>query len=79
MVDLMQAGVPAASGQAMDIAEAHRQHIGRWFYDCSPAFHRGLAEMYVADPRFTENLDKTAPGLATYMRDAMVANADVRS
>jgi hypothetical protein len=32
--------------------------------------------MYVADSRFTENLDKVKPGLAKYWRDANVANAD---
>jgi DNA-binding transcriptional MerR regulator len=75
MVDLMQAGVPATDLATMNLAEEHRQHIGRWFYDCSYEIHRGLAEMYVADARFTENIDKAAPGLAAYMREAMLANA----
>ena len=37
--------------------------------------HRGLGEMYVADPRFTENIDRLRPGLAAYQRDAFVANS----
>lgn len=69
-------GVPAGSDAAMDLAEAHRAHIGRWFYDCPPALHRGLGEMYVADPRFAEHYEAIAAGLAAYVRDAVVANAD---
>jgi hypothetical protein len=60
----------------MGLAEEHRQQISRWFYDCSSEIHRGLGEMYVADHRFTENIDRYAPGLAAYMRDAIAANAE---
>ena len=75
-VALMEAGAPATSEDAMALAEAHRQHISRWFYDCGYDIHRGLAGMYVADSRFTENIDQAAPGLAAYMREAILANAD---
>ncbi len=73
--EAMRAGVPAGSEQAMDLAEAHRQQISQWFYDCSYEIHRGLAEMYVTDERFTRNLDQYAPGLAAYLREAILANA----
>ncbi len=76
MVAAMREGVAATSPNAMEIAELHRQHISRWFYDCGYEIHRGLGEMYVADPRFTETFEKEAPGLATYFRDAIVANAE---
>jgi len=75
MAAAMRASVPADSVQAMDLAERHRQHITRWFYDCSYDIHRGLGEMYVADPRFTGNYDTVVPGLAAYLRDAILANA----
>ncbi|MFI5907131.1 TipAS antibiotic-recognition domain-containing protein [Dactylosporangium sp. NPDC051541] len=68
-------GVPADDSRVMDLAEAHRQHIGRWFYDCPVEMHQGLGEMYVADPRFTANYDTGHPGLAAYIRDAIRANA----
>jgi hypothetical protein len=32
--------------------------------------------MYVADHRFTENIDKTKAGLAAYMSEAIAANAE---
>ncbi|GIH13729.1 MerR family transcriptional regulator [Rugosimonospora africana] len=74
--EAMASGEPAAGQSAMDAAEAHRQHIERWFYDVPYAMHRCLAEMYVADPRFTANYEEVAPGLAQYVRDAILANAD---
>jgi DNA-binding transcriptional MerR regulator len=74
----LAAGEPADGVRAMDAAEAHRAHVDRWFYPCSSAMHVGLGEMYVADPRFTAHYDERAPGLAAYVRDAIVANA-VRS
>jgi MerR family transcriptional regulator, thiopeptide resistance regulator len=71
----MTAGTPADDPRATDVAERHRQHISRWFYDCSYDLHRGLAELYVADQRFGKNYDDMAPGLARYVHDAMLANA----
>ena len=61
---------------AMDAAEAHRAHIERWFYDLDHGFHRGLADMYVADPRFTATYEDLAAGVAEYVHDAVHANAD---
>jgi MerR family transcriptional regulator, thiopeptide resistance regulator len=72
---LMRAGTPAGSAETMDLAEEHRQHITRWFYDCSTEVHRGLGDMYVADPRFAANYESVAPGLAQFIRDAIHANA----
>ncbi|HEU5265525.1 MAG TPA: MerR family transcriptional regulator [Jatrophihabitans sp.] len=74
--DAMAAGVPATDPRAMDLAEQGRQYISRWFYDCSYEAHRGLAGMYISDERFTATYDVVAPGLAQYVHDAIVANAD---
>jgi DNA-binding transcriptional MerR regulator len=71
----MADGVPADSPAAMDLAEEHRQHIGRWFHDCPPAMHASLGEMYVADPRFTAHYEEIAPHLAPYVSTAVQANA----
>jgi DNA-binding transcriptional MerR regulator len=72
-------GLSATGERASDVAERHRRHIAQWFYDCPPAMHRGLGEMYVADPRFAKTYEDVAPGLAAYVRDAVAANADRRS
>ena len=73
--DAMRAGTAAGSPAAMDLAEAHREYISRWFYDCDHDTHRGLAQMYVADPRFSKLYEDVAPGLARYVHDAIVADA----
>jgi len=70
-----RAGLPAASAEAMDAAEQHRSHIHDRFYDVSYDLHRGLADMYVADPRFAKTYDDLEAGLAAYVHDAIHANA----
>ena len=75
-VAAMEAGEPATSEAAMDAAEAARRHIDERFYEVSHGFHRGLADMYLADPRFTKTYEDIAPGLARYVHDAIHANAD---
>jgi hypothetical protein len=71
-----EAGLAPDSEEAMAAAEAHRQHISRWFYDCGYEMHRGLAEMYVSDERFRAHYDKRATGLADFVREAVLANAE---
>ena len=78
-VAVMDAGEPAAGPAAMDLAEEHRQQISRWFYECTYEIHTGLADMYVADPRFTEFYERLKPGLAGYLNEAIHANAVARS
>ncbi|KRB43790.1 MerR family transcriptional regulator [Terrabacter sp. Root181] len=75
-VAALRSGEPASGEAAMDAAEQHRRHIHDRFYDLDHTFHRGLADMYVADPRFTKTYEDIAPGLAAYVRDAIHANAD---
>ncbi|WP_172386083.1 MerR family transcriptional regulator [Streptomyces sp. MNP-20] len=76
MADLLDAGTPAASTEAMDAAEAHRQLISDSYYDCSHEMHACLGAMYVDDPRFTATYEAIRPGLAVYLRDAIAANAE---
>jgi MerR family transcriptional regulator, thiopeptide resistance regulator len=70
-----EGGLAPDSGEAMDAAEAHRQHISHWFYECTYEIHRGLTDMYVSDERFRSNYDTQAPGLAAYIKEAAHANA----
>lgn len=68
-------GVPAEDPRAMAAAEQHRLGIDSAYYPCSYEMHVGLGDMYVADPRFTKTYDDVRPGLASYIRDAIIANA----
>ena len=72
----LDAGLAADSEEAMAAAEAHRQHISRWFYECTYEIHRGLTEMYVSDERFRSHYGTQTPGLADFIREAALANAD---
>ncbi|MFC9848011.1 MerR family transcriptional regulator [Streptomyces sp. NPDC060223] len=72
---LMEAGEPPAGERAMDMAEEHRRHITKWFYECSYETHQGLAGMYISDERFKAFYDSMRPGLAEHLRDAIGANA----
>ncbi len=74
-VEALRSGVDPTSEAAVDIAEAARLQIDRRFYPCPPEMHVNLGEMYLADPRFTKTYEDMAPGLAQFVRDAIVANA----
>lgn len=74
LLALMDAGHPATHSDAMDLAEAHRNHISTLFYECSYEIHAGLGEMYLADERFRTNIDKAGEGLAEYLAAAIAAN-----
>ena len=76
---LMDSGAPADGPEAMALAEEHRQLITHWWYDCSYEIHTGLADMYVADPRFTEYFETIRPGMAAYLNEAIHANAISRA
>ncbi|CAM5411581.1 HTH-type transcriptional activator TipA [Streptomyces diastaticus subsp. diastaticus] len=72
---LLERGVPAGAPEAMDAAEEHRRYIDSAHYPCDVRTHTGLADMYVADPRFTATYEAVRPGLARYLHDAIHANA----
>ena len=71
----LKAGKTPSDEAVMDIAERHRMSIDRWFYPCSHRMHRGLASMYEGDPRFTQSIDKHGEGLASFLAEAIRANA----
>jgi DNA-binding transcriptional MerR regulator len=48
-----------------------RQHITDNYYNCTVEIFRGLGDLYVADERFTANIDKNKPGYAIFLREAM--------
>ena len=72
--DLMRQGAAPGDPAVQAAVEDHRAHIARWYYPCSKEMHHGLGAMYIADPRFTENLDKVAPGFAQFLHDAIAAS-----
>ena len=75
MAAAMTAGVAPDSERGAELAEAHRASIEK-FYACSYLMHRGIADTYLSDPRFTRTYEDVAPGLARWVHDAIHANAD---
>jgi DNA-binding transcriptional MerR regulator len=57
---------------AQKAADLHRQWLGFYWDSYSKEAHAGLAEMYVADERFTAFYDKKQPGTAAFLRDAIL-------
>jgi hypothetical protein len=60
----------------MDLAEQHRRHTSRWFYECGYGQHRGLGDLYVSDERHMAPYEEIAPGFSQYVHDAIYANSD---
>ena len=56
--------------------KAHRDAISKWFYDCSIEMQKNLALMYISDVRFKEYYDGRVRGLAQYVHDAIMAQAE---
>jgi len=75
LVAAMKSGKAPDDEAVMDIAERHRSSIDRWFYPCTLAMHRGLADMYEADERFAQSIDKFGEGLTPFLSLAIRANA----
>ncbi|MFW5899121.1 MAG: MerR family transcriptional regulator [Jiangellaceae bacterium] len=73
--EALAAGIAPSDPAAMELAEAHRAHISRWFYDCTKPMHAAIAKMYVQDERFTQHYEQRAQGLAAYVEAAVAANA----
>lgn len=74
MVEALSAGVQPGTDEANAIAESHRDGIAV-HYDCTYAMQIALAQMYLADERFTRYYDDQAVGLAQWVHDVVVANA----
>ncbi|GAB3633830.1 hypothetical protein GCM10027421_31830 [Microbacterium shaanxiense] len=74
--ELIDAGTDPTSEEAMDVAEAQRVHISRWFYAMDHDFHVQKSYLYVQDARFRAGIEEnTRPGAAEWLQVAIIANA----
>lgn len=74
MAAAVRDGVAPGSDQANALAERHRDSIGQ-FYDCTHSMQVCLAQMYLADQRFTDRYEAVQPGLAQWLHDVVAENA----
>ena len=58
---------PAVQGLVAD----WQRHISKNFYNCNNTILAELGKMYIADERFTQNIDVYAKGLASFMSKAI--------
>lgn len=65
-----ETGDPAGE-LAQRACDLHRQWLCVFYPKYNKEYHKGLAEMYVADERFRENYDKIAIGCAEFLHDAI--------
>lgn len=71
IVDCMKEGVVVQDTRVQKLIAEHYNWLSN-FYEPTLEIYKGLAEMYVADPRFKKTYEDIAVGLAQYMQDAML-------
>lgn len=69
--EAVQAGLSPQSEQGRAITDLHRRWLTVTDNRYDPAKHRGIAELYVADERFTAYYDRQVSGCARFLRDAV--------
>jgi DNA-binding transcriptional MerR regulator len=65
---------PGASPDDADVQAAvgeYYAYLNKYFYTCELSFLRGLADMWVDDPRFAINYEGIRKGGAAFVRDAV--------
>ena len=69
----MKAGHAADSTEAQTLVKELQNYITENYYTCTNEILAGLGQMYVADERFKNNIDKHAPGTAEFASAAIAA------
>jgi DNA-binding transcriptional MerR regulator len=64
---------------AQKAADLHKQWLTYYWSDYSKEAHVGLTNMYVQDERFRAYYDEEQPGMAEFLRDAVLFYTGVRS
>ena len=69
--EVMKSGLKPDSEEAQILVEQLQNYITEHCYTCSDSILAGLGEMYVADERFKENIDRNAIGTAEFVSRAI--------
>ena len=59
------------STEAQNLVKMLQNHITENYYLCTNEILAGLGQMYVADDRFKNNIDKHADGTAAFICEAI--------
>ena len=68
---LLQSGAEPDSPEAQALVKKLQGYITEHYYTCTDETLAGLGQMYVADERFKENIDKYADGTAEFVSEAI--------
>ena len=67
----MKNGETPESVEAQNLVKMLQNHITQNYYNCTNQILAGLGEMYVADERFRNNIDKHGDGTAVFVCEAI--------
>ena len=73
----MKNGATPDSNEALSLVKKLQNHITENYYTCTNQILAGLGQMYVADERFKNNIDKHADGTAAFVSEAIRAYCEV--
>jgi len=69
----MKKGAQPDSDTAQSLVQVLKSHITERYYNCTDEILAGLGQMYVADERFRNNIDRHAEGTAEFIGKAIEA------
>lgn len=64
-------GAQPLDPEVIEIAERHRLHIDRWYYDCSLEMHSQLADLWESDDRYRQFMDAHGEGVTGFLAAAI--------
>ena len=67
----MRKGESSDSTEAQNLVKMLQNHITENYYLCTNEILMGLGQMYIADERFKNNIDKHADGTAAFICEAI--------
>lgn len=71
--DCKRKGLTSDSKEAQELVKRWQGFITENYYTCTKEILAGLGEIYVADERFRDNIDRHGNGTAQFMSDAIKA------
>ncbi|QGU95960.1 MerR family transcriptional regulator [Clostridium bovifaecis] len=77
LAEAFKTGNPAGE-LAQKAADLHKQWLTYYWSSYSKEAHAGLAQMYVDDERFRAYYDKEQPGIAEFLRDAILIYTEMK-
>lgn len=69
--EAVAAGLSPDSEAGKAVYDLHRRWLEKTVRPLTPQKHKGIAQLYLLDQRFTAYYDQTLPGCAAFLRDAV--------